>query len=121
MKDFLKALFGQEKEEDKPKTREDVLEDREKTKERFAQNLREKLVFNDDEIKEVTDIIDNAYNIMDLIQNTKSYKNYGLISSQLFEMDFLQVQNDMMKNVEAKMKEIMQRKIQKAKEYFNKE
>lgn len=121
MKDFFKALFGQEeKEEDKPKTREDVLEDREKTKEKFANNLREKLFFTDDEIKEVTEIIDNAYNIMDLIQNNTSYKNYGLISSQLFEMDFLKVQGDMMKTIKEKINEIMKRKVQKAKEYFNK-
>ena len=119
--DFFKTLFGPEPEDDKPKTREDVLSEREATKERFAKNLREKLCFTDDEIKEVTDIIDNGYNIMDLIQNNTSYKNYGLISSQLFEMDFLKVEKDMMRNVEAKMKEIMKKKVEKAKEFFNKE
>ncbi|MBR6162608.1 hypothetical protein IKQ26_01780 [bacterium] len=120
MKDFLKALFGQEREEDKPQSLEDILDNREKTKERFAQNLREKLFFTEEEIKEVTDIIDNSYKIMDLIRDNKSFKNYGLISSQLFEMDFRQVEKDMLETLDAKIKEIMAEKVKRAKEYFNK-
>lgn len=120
MNNFLKALFGQEKDEDKPQSLEDITENRQQTKEKFSQNLREKLFFTDDEIKEVTEIIDNAYNIMDLIKNNKSFKNYGLISSQLFEMDFRKVELDMLETLEKKIKEIMAKKVEQAKKYFNK-
>ncbi len=120
MNNFLKGLFLSPEQKLKLSI-EEVAQNRQKTKDNFAKNLKEKLFFTDDELAELFVIIDNGYMKMDMLQQTTSYENYGLISSQQLEMEFLKIEKEMMKAVETKMKEIMAEKVRKAKEYFGKE
>lgn len=120
MNNFLKGLFLSNEQKLKLSIAE-VEENRKKTKENFAKNLKEKLFFTDEEIAELFYIIDGGYMKMDMLQQTTSYENYGLISSQQLEMEFLKIEKEMMKAVETKMKEIMAEKVRKAKEYFGKD
>ncbi len=120
MNNFLKGLFLSNEQKLKLSIAE-VEENRKKTKENLAKNLKEKLFFTDDDMAEIFYIIDGGYMKMDMLQKTTSYENYGFISSQQFEMEFLKIEKEMMKAVENKIKEIMAAKVQRAKEYFNKE
>ena len=98
-----------------------MLKKRQESKDNFAKNLREKCFFNDEEVQEIFDIIDKIHKKIDDVQNNTDYSDYGLISSQQLETKLQQLQEEMTEEIQSKIKEIMDKKLARAKKYFNKE
>lgn len=120
MKNFLKSLLLTPNKELK-EVQEEVLKQRQSAKDRFANNLKAKLFFNDDEIKEVFSVIDNFQKKIDTYTESIDYKNYDYYASKTAETDLSDIQEEMMESIENKIKEIMAKKVERAKKFFNKE
>ena len=91
---------------------------REHAKRKFAIQLKKKLFMTDNEIESIMEIINAAEEETDTIQDNTNYDNFGLLASENFTIELTKVQKEMYKNVQAKIKEIMDKKLTKAKKYF---
>ena len=119
MENFIDSLF-RSPEEKLNEALDDKLARRVSSKDNLAKNLKEKLFFNDAEVAVIFEIVDNSMAKIDLFLEKANYENYDSIASKNLEAKLNEAREDMMKEIQDKIKEIMKKKVARAREYFGK-
>lgn len=113
----LKEFFKPSKNTD----REEILIEREKSKSKFAFQLKNNLFMTDEEIKEVLKIIDESEKKVDEYQKNYDFSDITLIKTNEFGIGLTKIERQMIQDVKSKIKEIMDAKLARAKKRFDKE
>jgi len=120
--DFLSSLnklFENKKEDEN--SLDDFLNQRKEAISKFATQLKEQYFMNDNETEEVLQIIKEHFEKIDNYQKNIDYKNYDIKTDINFESGLIKLRYELNQNLKTKINEIMKLKLQKAKDFFNKE
>ena len=120
MENFLQSLFPKNEKTDE-ELRQEVLDRRQETKDKLAKNLKEKLFFNDEDMEEIFEIVDDALETIDSILNNTDYENYKYNSSVDLEEKLSKIKDKMREDVIDKVKEIVDAKLKRARKIFHKD
>jgi len=102
----------------------DSIEEKEKlrkeTKDKLAQRLKTQCYLNDLEIKEVLDVIDEHYGIIDKFCENYDYSEAYLKGKKDYQDELSKLNENLINSANDKIKELMQAKLERAKKIFGK-
>ncbi len=88
---------------------------KEKSKKNFALQLKEKLFMTPDEIKEVMNVVEAGEKTVEEFQKNYDFSDINLISTNDFGIELMKLQKQSIADIQAKVKEIMNKKLERAK------
>ena len=113
---YIGNLFSQNNKKDK----EEPEKQRKEAKDKLSKLLKEKCFMNENEIKQVLDIVDECFNKKDSYMKKYDYENSHETSSIDFMANLNKYNIKMKEELSKKIKEIMDAKLARAKKMFNK-
>ena len=107
--------------DEEKKSKEEFENQRKEAIEKLIKQLKEKCFMRDDEIKQVTDIIDEYLKKIDEYTKKFDYKNSTDVSSVPFKAELTNYTLELSDKIKEKIKEIMDAKLARAKKILGKE